>query len=124
LHPFTKLTIWTRSQELAVDVYRLTKAFPAEEKFSLTSQLRRAVLSVSTNVAEGSKRRHATDFARFVNIAEGSLAETESLLRISGRLGYADSKAIGALLDEVEALSRMTCAFRIKVERQPPASAA
>src|SRR5579863_3025337 len=74
---FTELKVWQRSHALVLQVYRLTKSFPPDERYGLTSQLRRAVLSVSTNIAEGSKRQTNTEYARFLNIAEGSLAETE-----------------------------------------------
>src|ERR1700733_7466309 len=85
---FTDLMVWQRSHALVLQVYRLTKTFPSDERFGLTSQLRRAVLSVPTNIAEGSKRLTNPEYARFLNIAEGSLAETEYLLMVSRDLGY------------------------------------
>jgi four helix bundle protein len=77
---FTELMVWQRSHRLTLEMYRLTSRFPAEERFGIISQLRRATLSVPTNIAEGSKRISSSEFARFLNIAEGSLAETEYLL--------------------------------------------
>src|SRR5713226_1255009 len=85
---FTDLKVWQRSHALVLHVYRLTKSFPSDERYGLTSQLRRAVLSVPTNIAEGSKRHTNPEYARFLNIAEGSLAETEYLLMVSRDLGY------------------------------------
>jgi four helix bundle protein len=74
---FTELKVWQRSHSLVLEVYRLTSKFLSDEQFGLTSQLRRAIVSVPTNIAEGSKRLTKADYARFLNITEGSLAESE-----------------------------------------------
>jgi len=74
---FTELKVWQRSHELTLEVYRVTASFPSTERFGLISQPRRASASVPTNIAEGSKRQSNQEYARFLNIAEGSLAETE-----------------------------------------------
>lgn len=74
---FTDLKVWQRGHALALEVYRSTETFSADERFGLTAQLRRAALSVPTNTAEGSKRQTRQDCARFLSIAEGSVAETE-----------------------------------------------
>jgi four helix bundle protein len=76
---FTDLKVWQRSHALVLRIYQLTAGFPAEERFGLGVQLRRAALSVPTNIAEGSKRQGSQEYARFLNIAEGSLAETECI---------------------------------------------
>ncbi len=80
---FTELKVWQRSHALFLDLYKLTAKFPGDERFGLTSQLRRAAMSVPTNIAEGSKRQSNVEYARFLNIAEGSLAETEYLVLLS-----------------------------------------
>jgi four helix bundle protein len=80
---FTDLKVWQRSHALTLEIYRFTATFPTDERFGLISQLRRAAVSVPTNIAEGSKRQSNPDYARFLNIAEGSLAETEYLLLLS-----------------------------------------
>ena len=85
---FTDIRVWQRSYTLALSVYQTTASFPAAERFGLTSQLRRAAVSVPTNIAEGSKRRKGQDYARFLNISEGSLAETENLPMLSRDLGF------------------------------------
>ncbi len=114
---FTDLKVWQRSHALVLQIYRLTAAFPADERFGLVSQLRRAALSVSTNIAEGSKRNGNQEYARFLNIAEGSLAETEYLLLVSRDLIYATAKAIQPLLAEADEIARMLNALRAKVLR-------
>lgn len=91
--------------------------FPAPERFGLVAQLRRAAVSVPTNIAEGSKRRTAQDYARFLNLAEGSLAETEYLLLLSHDLGYLGGEVTEPLLAEVSEISRMLYALRAKVEQ-------
>ena len=83
---FRDLRVWSESIALARDVYRLTARFPPEERFGLTSQLRRAAVSVASNVAEGSVRSSRKDFRHFVEIAIGSLAEMETQLEIASEL--------------------------------------
>jgi four helix bundle protein len=112
---FTDLIVWQRSHALVLQVYRLTKSFPYEERFGLTSQLRRAVLSVPTNIAEGSKRQTNPEYARFLNIAEGSLAETEYLLMVSRDLGYLSAATTTPALAEAEEIARMLNGLRNKV---------
>ena len=113
---FTDLKVWQKSHALVLEIYRATKAFPDEERFGLTSQLRRAATSVPANIAEGSKRQHNPDYARFLNIAEGSLAETEYLTMLARDLGYVDEKRAGSLLAAVPDVARMLHALRAKVE--------
>ncbi len=113
---FNDLKVWQRSHALVIEVYRLTATFPDGERFGLISQLRRSAVSVSTNIAEGSKRQRSQDYARFLNIAEGSLAEVEYLLLLSRDLGYVAPEANTALQAEVEEISRMLYALRVKVE--------
>jgi four helix bundle protein len=116
MQPFTDLKVWQRSHGLVLEIYRLTRAFPAEERYGLVSQLRRAAVSVPTNIAEGSKRQHRSDFARFLNIAEGSLGEVEYLLRLAGDLGYAAPETIREQMGEAADIARMLFAFRRTME--------
>jgi four helix bundle protein len=85
---FTDLVVWQRAHALALAVYHLTATFPKAELFSLTSQLRRAAVSVSANIAEGYKRWTPADQRHFFTMAAGSLAETQALLILSKDLGY------------------------------------
>jgi four helix bundle protein len=114
---YTKLQVWQRSHSLVLNIYRMTSGFPVVERFGLTSQLRRAALSVPTNIAEGSKRVGRQDYARFINIAEGSLSETEYLIVVSRDLGYVPAAAADKFLLEASELLRMLHALRKKVEQ-------
>jgi four helix bundle protein len=114
---FTDLRVWQRSHALVLQVYRLTKALPTDERYGLVSQLRRAVLSVPTNIAEGTKREWSQDYARFLNIAEGSLVETEYLLMVTRDLGYASGGDISDVLKEIREIASMLHGLRLKVEQ-------
>ncbi len=114
---FTDLKVWQRSHALVLQLYKLTKTSPADERFGLTSQLRRAALSVPTNIAEGTKRRSSHEYARFLNIAEGSLVETEYLLMVAIDLGYSSRDGTASTLKETREIASMLHGLRIKVEQ-------
>jgi len=114
---FTKLAVWQRSHNLVLEVYRLTAKFLSDERFGLISQLRRAAASVPTNIAEGSKRQSSSEYARFLNIAEGSLAETEYLLMLARDLGFLNPQQFDPPLNEISNIARMLNALRLKVGR-------
>jgi len=114
--PFTALKVWQRSHASALAVYRVTKRFPPDERFGVTSQLRRAAVSIGTNIAEDSKRQHAQDLVRFLNIAQASVAEAESLLLLSKDLGYVSVDDAKPVLFELDGIARMLTALRRKVE--------
>jgi four helix bundle protein len=114
---FTDLKVWRRSHALVLDLYKLSSKFPSDERFGLTSQLRRAAASVPTNIAEGSKRRSNQDYARFLNLAEGSLAETEYLMILCRDLGYLTAETAQKPLEEISDIARMLSALREKVEQ-------
>ena len=88
------LDVWKLSMDLVVDIYSLTKKFPSDEKFGLISQLRRAAVSVPSNIAEGAARKSDKENLQFLYIALGSIAEIETQLLISNRLGFCDSEKI------------------------------
>ena len=113
---FTELKVWQRGHALVLSVYRMSVGFPLVERYGLVSQLRRAALSVPTNIAEGSKRVGRQEYARFLNIAEGSLAETEYLLMVSRDLGYITPPLANAAFKEVTELARMLHSLRQKVD--------
>ena len=87
-----ELDVWKDSIELVVKMYQITKSFPKEELYGLTSQIRRAVVSVPANISEGAARNYSKEFIRFLRIAQGSLSEFETLLQISSRLNYVNEE--------------------------------
>lgn len=104
---FENLEAWVKAMELAVHIYKISKKFPKEEVYGLTSQIRRAVISISSNLAEGAARPSKKDFARFVNIAIGSLNETESLLIVSSKLGFIHQDIYLETKTKIEELGRI-----------------
>ncbi|MBZ5543964.1 MAG: four helix bundle protein [Acidobacteriia bacterium] len=113
---FTELKVWQRSHRFVLEIYGLTAKFLKEERYGLVTQLRRAAASVPTNIAEGSKRQGSQDYARFLNIAEGSLAETEYLLMLGRDLGYLRRELSEPLLSELTEIARMLNRLREKVQ--------
>jgi len=98
---FRELQVWQRAMQLTVAIYRLTKGFPREELYGLTGQIRRAAVSVPSNIAEGHGRLSNREFVQFLSVARGSVCELQTQLEIARSLGFASAKAI----DEAERLS-------------------
>ena len=102
---FRELTVWQKSMNLAKDVYVLTKQLPKDELYGLSSQMRRAAVSVSSNIAEGQQRRNTKEFIQFIGIAKGSLAELETQLTLTVSLyevKQSDFSRIMSLIAEVQ----------------------
>ncbi|MEE4001385.1 four helix bundle protein [Tenacibaculum sp. FZY0031] len=104
---YRKFEVWKKSHELALKVYKLTKGFPKEEIYGITSQLRRASLSVPTNIVEGVSRNTEKEFAHFVNIASGSSTEVEYLLEFASELNYLSYKDHENLNKEIVSVRKM-----------------
>jgi four helix bundle protein len=101
---YRDLKVWQRSIDLATGIYQLTENFPVSEMYGLTSQMRRAAVSVASNIAEGWGRRSRKDYARFVLVARGSNDELQTQLVIAERLGFCNTQQFGeasALSDEI-----------------------
>jgi four helix bundle protein len=109
---YRTLRAWHRAHALALRIYRLTQSLPAAEQYGLTSQLRRAAVSVPANIAEGSGRGSDAELTRFAGIALGSLHELEAELRIMRDLGLGDPQAAADALQEAGELGRMLGALR------------
>jgi four helix bundle protein len=103
---FEKLKVWQQARALNRAKYQLTRSFPRDEMFALTSQIRRASVSVSANIAEGSGRNSDRDFAHFLEQSYGSLMEVASLFYLAADEGYVAMHAIDGLFQEIEGLAR------------------
>ncbi|HLL77511.1 MAG TPA: four helix bundle protein [Pyrinomonadaceae bacterium] len=108
---FKSLTAWSKAHELTLRVYGVTKSFPRDEAFGLTSQLRRACASIPANIAEGCGRTGDAELARFLIIAAGSASEVEYHLLLARDLRYLSDPDYGMLNGEVNELKRMLTAF-------------
>ena len=97
--------------EIVVEIYRVTKTFPADEKFGLTAQLRRAAVSIPSNIAEGHDRLGAAEFRRFVSIARGSVAEVETQIAAAIALAFITADKVALLSSHLERLSKMLFAL-------------
>ena len=102
-----KLTVFQKADELVVLVYRLTRDFPADERYGLRAQVRRAALSIPTNIVEGSAREGRRDYMRFLDIALASSAETAYLLHVAARLEYLDSERYEDCKNRVTEIRKM-----------------
>lgn len=103
---FEKLEVWQEARKLNRQVYQLTRSFPVDELYAMTAQIRRASLSISSNIAEGSGRNSDKDFAHFLEQAYGSLMETASLFYLAADEGYVAEAKLDGLLDEAELLAK------------------
>ncbi|OIO57307.1 MAG: four helix bundle protein [Candidatus Marinimicrobia bacterium CG1_02_48_14] len=98
---FQDLLVWQKAHEFVLHVYKMTEQFPDTEKFGLTSQLRRAAISIPANIAEGFKKQGQLDKVRFYNISQGSLEECKYYLILAQDLDYSNTTELTLLLDEV-----------------------
>jgi len=104
---YRDLRVWNTAISLALDVYRITEKFPQMERFGLTSQLRRAAVSVASNIAEGHSRTTRGEYKQFLSVARGSVVEIEVQLTLAEQLGYVQSPGLASALDQCDAISRM-----------------
>lgn len=115
---FEKLDIYHEAVDIAADVYRLTHDFPADERFGLTNQLRRAATSITLNIAEGSGRETGKDFAHFLILSRGSVYEVVAALQLSVQLGYLQAESLPAITNKVHILcAKITALARKKREQ-------
>lgn len=112
---FREYTVWQLSQEVAKDVYLLTDKFDSDEKFGITSQLRRAVVSISSNIAEGCSRSSERDFGRFLEISIGSAFEVESILTLCVKLGKVDDQEIQVIIEKLTVVEKQINTLRSKL---------
>lgn len=112
INSYKDLVVWQKSIELVSAIYRLTNKFPQNEIYGITSQIRRAAVSIPANIAEGHRRNHLPEFIQFLSIANGSAAEIETYLELIKRLGYVDGERIAPvenlLLEILKMLNSLT----------------
>lgn len=111
MRDFREIKVWHKAHELTLAVYKETGGMPPEERYGLTSQLRRAAVSVAANIAEGCGRAGALDFARSLQIAMGSASELEYLVLLARDLGYLNNEAYDGLASGVEEVKKMLAGF-------------
>ena len=112
---YRELVVWQKAMDLAEEVYRIVRLFPKEEQFSLSDQLRRAAVSVPSNIAEGYGRKAAKEYARFLNIARGSNNEVETQLLLSIRFGYVTEQTIKNAMQLSDEIGKMLTALTKKL---------
>lgn len=115
---FRKLIAWQKADDLAVKIYEVTGRFPADERFGVISQVRRAGVSVAANIAEGCGRETVVDFRRFLHQARGSVHEAEYYIHLSGRLGYLHSSEQEALASQGSEVAKILQGFIHSLDRQ------
>lgn len=118
IQSFKDLEVWQIARSLVVSIYQLTKTFPKEEIYGLTSQIRRAAISIPSNIAEGRGKRTTGDFIRFLNVAYGSSAELETQLLISQDLDYVDETTLIPILNRLHQINRMLNGLINSLEKQ------
>ena len=104
---YKDLKVWQKAVDLVVECYNVTRVFPSEEKYGLTSQIRRAATSIPANIAEGHGRQHTNEFIHFLGIARGSAKELETHLIVSQRIGFLREYDPSPLLMAAEEISKM-----------------
>lgn len=107
MRPHQKLEAWSRAIDLVTDVYQSSDHFPKEERYGLTSQIRRASVSIPANIAEGAGRRSQKEFAHFLSNSQGSASELETELIIANRPGYLDEATFVRLIEQLERIGRL-----------------
>ena len=112
VYPFERLEVWRLSMDLTADIYAITTKFPVREQYGLSQQVRRASVSVSSNLAEGSGRTSKKDQAHFFSMAYSSLMEVLNQLILSSRIGYIDGIELASVRSDIETLSRKIASLR------------
>ncbi|MBX3009243.1 MAG: four helix bundle protein [Melioribacteraceae bacterium] len=115
MRDFKKLKILERGHKFTLKIYKITSLFPQEERYGVTSQLRRAAASIPTNIAEGCGKHTEKDFARYISIAAGSTSEAEYLLILSKDLKYLDDSLSNEMINEITEIKKMLNVLLIKI---------
>jgi four helix bundle protein len=105
--PHKKLDAWKLSMDLVLDVYQVIEKFPRQEKYGLVDQIRRAVISIPSNIAEGAARQTKKEFSNYLHIAQGSLSELDTQLELAARLGYIDNRDQNRLDEKMQRIDKL-----------------
>jgi four helix bundle protein len=117
MRDYRKIKAWELADDLAIEIYRMTRSFPQDEKYALTSQVRRAAYSVPANISEGAGRRTTKDFVRFLDMAMGSINEVGYFCHLAQRLGYFEEAGHSALRGSIDAVSKCLASYIRAVEK-------
>jgi len=117
MHNLKELNIWKKAIELTTEVYRITSKFPNEEKFGLISQLRRASVSIASNIAEGAGRNSDKEFIQFLGIANGSSFEVQTQIIIAYRLKFIDKENSNLIIDKINEIQKMNRGLQNKLRQ-------
>jgi four helix bundle protein len=115
---YSDLIAWQKAMDLVEEVYRWSASFPIDERFGLTSQVRRAAVSVPSNIAEGQGRRSPGEFLQCLSVAQGSVREVETQVQIAGRLGYLDADGQHRLVELTQEVGRLLTGHANMLERR------
>jgi len=115
---YKDLVVWQRSVDLVTAIYKATRCFPSDERFGLTNQVRRAAVSIASNIAEGQGRKSNIDFVRFLRIANGSRQEVETQLLVAERLKFMEPEHVTPLLEQLAEIGRLLAGLVQALRRQ------
>lgn len=115
---YRDLLVWQKAMHLVEEVYQLTSRFPPDERFGLVAQLRRAAVSIPSNIAEGQARKSTREFVQFISLAEGSLAEVDTQLLLSERLGLCVDRDVQTLFSVIEEIRKMLMALGARLNER------
>lgn len=118
MRPHENLDVWVRAVDFVVSVYASTKDFPPDERFGLTSQIRRAAVSIPANIAEGAARKTDKEFLQFLSIAQGSSSEVETELLLAMKLGFLSQDVYHQLRNEIDTVGRMLIGLSNHISRR------
>jgi len=118
INSFRDLRVWQAGMDLVEQIYQLTQSFPAQECYGLTSQMRRAAVSIPLNIAEGHTREHSKEYLHHLSMSQASLAELQTQLEIAGRLKYLSLNDVNQSLEQATSLSRQLFALRNALTRK------
>jgi four helix bundle protein len=118
MNPHKKLNAWIKSFEMVKSLYEITSTFPADERFGLISQIRRAAVSVPVNIAEGASRRGKKEFTHFLRISLGSLTELDTLILLSSELNFIEEEKAASIINELDIIGKLIFGLIKKLESE------